>query len=123
MVTVVLHGAEFFAKHGFYPEEQILGGRFTVNIEVGFIPKGDLNEDELDNTVNYGILYKIACEQMHQTRQLIETVAQGILDDIKNHHPDLEMISVSVKKLNPPLGGEVKHSGVILTYNRAVDGI
>ena len=123
MVTVILHGAEFFAKHGFYPEEQVLGGRFVVDIEVGFTPASDLNKDELGNTINYAILYKITCEQMRQTRQLIETVAQGIMDDIKNHHPDLEIISVMVKKLNPPLGGEVKHSGVMITYNRAEHGI
>ena len=36
MITVALHGAEFFAKHGFYPEEQLLGCKFLVDIVVGF---------------------------------------------------------------------------------------
>jgi dihydroneopterin aldolase len=53
MVTIALHGAEFFARHGYYPEEQILGNRFIVDIEVSY--DNDLSDqsDNLEDTVNY----------------------------------------------------------------------
>ncbi|MBS1503575.1 MAG: dihydroneopterin aldolase, partial [Bacteroidetes bacterium] len=39
MINVALHGAEFFGRHGFYPEEQLLGSKFIVDISVDFEPK------------------------------------------------------------------------------------
>jgi len=115
-MIVALHGAEFFAHHGFYPEEQKLGNCFIVDIEVGFTPTGDVNKDELNNTVNYEQLYNIACEEMKQTKKLIETVAQAIIDEIKKQYAFVETIQVSIKKLNPLVGAKTKYSSVTINY-------
>lgn len=123
MITVALHGAEFFSRHGFYPEEQLLGCNFLVDITVGFIPVGNLNEDNLANTVNYEQLYAIAGEQMRQPKKLIETLAQAIVDAIKKQYPFIKTATVTIKKLNPPMSGKVAHSGVSITYNKAEDGV
>ena len=122
MITVALHGAEFFAKHGFYPEEQLLGCKFLVDISVGFTPADDLKTDSLANTVNYEQLYAIACEQMKHPRKLIETLGQAIIDDIKQEYPYIENAVVTIKKLNPPMRGKVAHSGVTISYKKP-DGI
>jgi dihydroneopterin aldolase len=119
MITVALHGAEFFAKHGFYPEEQLLGCRFSVDMAVGFIPIGDLYRDSLSNTVNYEQLYQIAAEQMQHPRKLIETLAQAIIDEIKKEYPYIEMAVVTIKKINPPMRDKVAHSGVTISYTKA----
>jgi dihydroneopterin aldolase len=118
MITIHLHGASFFAYHGFYPEEQKLGNHFIVDIEVSFTPMQHL-EDALVNTVNYEILYNIAAQQMKQTAKLLETVAQAISDQIKHNYPGLENIKVSVRKLNPQLGGKVDYTGITINYNKA----
>jgi dihydroneopterin aldolase len=65
------------------------------------------------------MLYIIACDQMKQTRKLIETVAQAITDDIREQYPHAESVQVGIKKLNPPLGGSVASSGVIINYKKA----
>ncbi len=111
--TISLHGAEFFAYHGFYPEEQVLGNKFVVDIEVDY-NFGSKDEDNIADTVDYGRLYAIADKQMKQTRQLIETVANGIANDIKTQFPLTDKIMVSVKKLNPALGGKVDYSRVVV---------
>lgn len=116
MITVALQGAEFFAKHGFYPEEQLLGCKFSVDIAVGFIPPGNLNEDNLANTVNYERLYELTSKQMQQPRKLIETLCQAIIGEIKKEYPFVESIVVTIKKLNPPMPGKVDHSGVTISY-------
>jgi dihydroneopterin aldolase len=118
-MIVALHGAEFFAYHGFYPEEQKLGCCFAVDIEVGFEPHHNLKDDELNHTVNYEQLYAIACEEMKLTKKLLETVAQGIIDRIKQQYTFVETVQVSVKKLNPPLKGTVKYSEVVINYTKA----
>lgn len=119
MINIALQGAEFFAYHGFYPEEQKLGCRFVVDIEVSFVPPGGVNDEDLDNSVDYEKLYIIACEEMKHPRKLIETVGQSITDRIKNKYPFIESIRVIIKKLNPPLMGRVAHSSVIINYPSA----
>jgi dihydroneopterin aldolase len=115
MVEINLNDAEFFAHHGYYPEEQILGTRFIVDISVSFAPQGNLSEDEIDNTVNYEQLYNIARNEMKVTRKLIETVAQSIHDKIKSEFPFVSKIRVCLKKMDPPLKGKVGHSSVIVS--------
>lgn len=115
MVEINLNDAEFFAFHGYYPEEQLLGCRFLVSISVSFTPSDKLHEDELKNTVNYEQLYNIACEEMKVTRKLIETVATGIFDTIKQQFPFINSAKVTIKKMNPPLKGKVGHSSVVIT--------
>src|SRR5579859_7075774 len=114
MLKVGLYGAEFFAKHGFYDQEQITGNRFVVDTEVEFRPGNNLNADELNNTVNYEQLYYIVQDEMAHTRKLLETVAQGIADRIKSQFPFVDRLSVTLKKLNPPLQGNVAYSAVTI---------
>jgi 7,8-dihydroneopterin aldolase/epimerase/oxygenase len=114
MITVALHGAEFFAYHGFYPEEQVLGNKFIIDIEVTFEPKGDFKEDNIGHTVDYEKMHKIATAEMKQTKKLIETVAQSIADKIKEKYPFAASIKVSIKKCNPPLNGRVAYSSIVV---------
>ena len=84
MITIAIHGAEFFAYHGFYPEEQKLGTKFMVDVEVTFRPAiAGIRQDNITHTVDYEQLYDIVCNEMKHARKLIETVAQSIADGIK----------------------------------------
>jgi dihydroneopterin aldolase len=114
MITISIHGAEFFAYHGFYPEEQKLGNKFLVDIEVSFLPLTNMKEDKISNTVDYEQLYNMIDEQMKHTRKLIETVAQAIVDQIKDNFPVVEKIQISIKKLNPPFKGKVDYSCIVI---------
>ncbi len=112
MITIAIHGAEFFAYHGIYPEEQKLGTRFIVDVEVGFKPAADIKEDNISHTVNYEQVYDIVCLEMRHTRKLIETVAQRIADEVKQKYPFVESVKVVLKKMHPPMAGSVDYSGV-----------
>ena len=118
MIEVALHGAEFFSRHGYYPQEQQLGNRFMVDIEVSFSQKNNFSTDKLTDTLNYETLYNIAQEEMKISRQLLETVVQAIIDRIKTEFDFAEKILVRLKKLTPPLKGKVKYSAVTITYNK-----
>jgi dihydroneopterin aldolase len=116
MINVALHGAEFFGKHGFYPEEQLLGSKFVVDISVDFEPHDDLHHDRLVDTVNYEHLYEIAFKQMQKPRKLIESLCQAIINDIVAQYSFVSIVSVTIKKLNPPMKGKVAHSSVTITH-------
>ena len=119
-MIVALHGAEFFAYHGFYPEEQRTGNCFIVDIqvEVDAAANGGLTTDDLNDTVNYEELYDISALRMQQPQKLIETVATFIMDDIKARYSLAEKITVSIKKLNPLAGAKVKYTQITINYNR-----
>jgi dihydroneopterin aldolase len=118
MITVGLHGAEFFARHGFYPEEQLLGCRFLVDVSVEFAPADELKKDNLANTVDYEKLYQLVYHQMQHPRKLIETLGHAIIEDIKKEYPDIDNAEVKIRKLNPPMHGVVDHTSVTITYNK-----
>ena len=118
MVKVGLQGARFFAYHGFYPEERVDGNDFMVDVDVEFLQQQHFNTDEIAHTVNYETLYLIAEKHMNITRKLLETVVQGIIDEIKTVYPFAEAIRVSLKKLDPPLNGDVDCSFVQITYHK-----
>ena len=114
MIKIALHETRFFAYHGFYPEEHILGNHFLVDAEVEFQSKNV--DEEIANTVNYEKLHSIVAEEMKQPRKLLETLAQDMVAKIRSAYPYLEIIKVAIKKLNPPLPGEVKCALVEITY-------
>ncbi|WP_158827859.1 dihydroneopterin aldolase [Mucilaginibacter lacusdianchii] len=119
ILKVSLIGAEFFARHGYYPQEQILGNRFVVDIDAQFSASVNMATDEIANTLNYEQLHNIATEQMQLTKQLLETVAHGIADEIMRRFPYILQLSVCVKKLHPPLKGQVGASAVTVIINNA----
>jgi dihydroneopterin aldolase len=118
MVKVGLQGVQFFAYHGFYPEERLSGNNFVVDVDVEFLQQHHFTTDEISHTVNYEQLYTIAEQQMSITRKLLETVVQGIIDDIREAYPFVETIRASLKKMNPPLKGDVTCSFVEITYRK-----
>ncbi|RZJ83551.1 MAG: dihydroneopterin aldolase, partial [Chryseobacterium sp.] len=98
--TVALKDVKCFALHGFYPEEQLTGNQFIVDLETTFLPIGF--DDELAQTVNYEDLNHIILEEMRNTQKLLETVLNNIINKVITQYPFLERVEVSIKKLNPP---------------------
>ncbi len=121
MVKVALQGVRFFAYHGFYPEEQVLGNHFVVDVEVEFLQQQHFTNDEIAHTINYEQLYAVAAKHMQHPRKLLETVVQTIIDDLKTAYPFVEAIRVGLKKLNPPLPGVVDCSFIEITYQKPND--
>ncbi|WP_316843571.1 dihydroneopterin aldolase [Pedobacter psychrodurus] len=115
--TVALKDVKCFALHGYYPEEQLIGNHFVVDLETEFTPRGF--DDELAQTVNYEDLNNIILEEMKHTQKLLETVLNNIISRVIALHPFVDTVYVSMKKLNPPMPGQIGHSFVKLTYTSA----
>ncbi|MBT2562045.1 MULTISPECIES: dihydroneopterin aldolase [Pedobacter] len=115
--TVALKDVKCFALHGYYPEEQLIGNHFVVDLVTEFTPQGF--DDELAQTVNYEDLNHIIMEEMKHTQKLLETVLKNIISKVVELYPFVEMVNVSMKKLNPPMPGQIGHSFVKLSYTSA----
>jgi len=114
---VELTDLRFYAYHGYYPEEQVLGNEFIVTIRVVFERHGGA-EDELNDTVNYESLYEITKTAMRHTHKLLETVAESILAQIRTDFPVVSEIEVGICKNHPPFGGDQAKAAVALAWKR-----
>lgn len=104
MLTVSLNNLQFEACHGIFPEEKVLGNSFEVDCSVD-IPDPGYVIRHIEETVNYQKLYDIIREQMEIATPLLETVAMGIGTRIRESFPAVMAISVSIRKLHPPIKG------------------
>ncbi|AIM36511.1 dihydroneopterin aldolase [Sphingobacterium sp. SG20118] len=120
--TVSLEDVRVFAPIGFYEEEQLLGNEFLVQASVSF-DAGDDDYENLDKTVNYEILYQIIQKVMTPKRKLLESAAHEILKAIHLYFSFAQSIDVSIKKLNPPFGGDFAHSKVSVRYSQPNSGL
>ena len=50
---ILIDNMEFFAFHGFYPEEQRVGCKYTVSLKLITDLSSAGNTDDLNTTINY----------------------------------------------------------------------
>jgi len=87
---------------GFYEEERIIGNDFQVKVEAECKIDLSVNDDTLENSVNYEEISKIIEFEMKQETLFIETVCRKIFIKVKKLSTDHKW-SVSIKKLTVPL--------------------
>jgi dihydroneopterin aldolase len=116
MGKVSLEGIEFHAYHGVYPEESVLGNRFTLDLELETNFRDAMIRDELKYTVDYGKLYQLIKARMEVRVKLLEHLGHLIISDILEAFPRVTRITLTLKKHHPALGGLVKFSSVTVSY-------
>lgn len=90
----------FYAYHGVYAEEQMLGATFYVSIEVKKYDAETINYSHLEQLYNYEYLFSIAQKHMKQAKSLIENTGKLIFDEVQATMQADELI-VEIVKPNP----------------------
>jgi len=116
MGKVALEGIEFHAYHGAYPEESILGNRFTLDLELETDFKEAMLHDSLKGTIDYAKLYQLIKSRMDVKVKLLEHLGHRIVSDILEAYPNVKSVKLTLKKHHPALGGIVKYSAVTVSY-------
>ena len=102
MLTIELSKLRFHAYHGLYHEEKKLGGDFEVNVIIRHEPE-KLPILHLHETIDYMSVYNLIKELMQRPEPLLETVVVLIAETILRKFSHAQEVSVSIKKLNPPI--------------------
>jgi dihydroneopterin aldolase len=89
----------FYGYHGVLAEEQTLGQRFVVDVEMVTDLRPAGISDELTQTVNYAAVYAT-----------VRDIATAVLAD----HPTIERLTVRVRKPSVPIGGAVLASAEVV---------
>lgn len=109
---------EFHAFHGFLEHENRIGNTFIVSVAMELDTSKAGKSDNLDDTLNYQLVYNAVREQMEIPSTLIEHVGQRILDSLFGKFLQIELLEVKLSKLNPPLGGKVERVSIELSKTR-----
>jgi len=98
---------EFYAYHGCYSEEQLIGNNFLVDISMEVDMYKAAKSDSLCDALNYADVYEIVKQEMSIRSFLLENVCSRILDGLFESFPQLLHATTSVTKLNPPIDGKM----------------
>jgi dihydroneopterin aldolase len=103
-----LEGMIFYGLHGVDPAEKVLGQRFVVDLEVERDLRKPGRTDDVEDTVNYAQLYRIAKAVLEgPSKNLIEAVAEEIAQRVAESCAGIEVIRVRVRKPEVPIKGSV----------------
>ncbi len=115
MGLIRIEDMEFYAFHGHYREEQIVGNHFLVDVTIETDTDKAGKSDELRDTLNYQTAYLLVKKEMETTSNLLEHIATRILDALFSELPGIIKATVKVSKLNPVMGGRIGRVSVELT--------
>ena len=114
MGIIRVNNIRLFTNHGCLDEEAKIGSEYQIDVEVKADLQKSAKSDKLVDTVDYVHLNYIVKEEMAIRSELLEHVAQRILDRIFKEIQLVEEAEVSVAKINPPIGGNVQEVVIIL---------
>lgn len=108
--TITIHNAVFYAYHGVLSDEQNLGGKFEVDVELKCDLSKGIKSDHLSDTINYVQVYdyirQLVVERKHY---LIESLAGMIAEGLLKKYKSLVSVVVRVRKVNAPVRGVIGH--------------
>ena len=114
MGLIEIEGMHFYAYHGHFETEQIVGNDFIVDLQINTDCNKVAISDDLKDALNYQAVYTLVKKEMAIKSRLLENVAKRILDALFAEFSDLENAKVKVSKINPPMGGEIEKVSVTL---------
>lgn len=107
MAFITLHDMKFHAYHGCLDFEKRDGNTFLVSVKMELDTYLSEMTDKLEDTVNYQEIYDVVKREMEIPSNLIEHVGRRIHDSILADFPQISKLKIELKKISPPLGGDV----------------
>jgi dihydroneopterin aldolase len=117
--VIRIKNAAFYAYHGAVADEQNLGGKFEIDVDMYCDLSRAAESDSLKRTVDYEKAYAyIQSVALAKTYYLLEalanTIAKGLLQEFHN----IEVVTVRIRKPHPPVKGVVDFVEVEITQRR-----
>lgn len=114
MTEIHLERMAFYAKHGCFEEERVIGTRFVADCKLVYDATEAACQDDISKAIDYQHVYAIIKKEMEQPSALLEHVARRILDALHAQWPQLLQAEVRLCKLQPPLGGNIGRVCVVM---------
>ncbi len=118
MGKLQFEGLEFYAFHGVMSEEQNIGGKYSVDVEIELDFSEALISDDVAHSLDYSLVYLLLKKEMAIQSRLIEHVAGRIVSRLFAEFLQISYVKLRLTKLQPPLEGRVPAVAVLLEQKR-----
>ena len=103
-----IKNASFYAYHGVATDEQNLGGKFEVDVDIQCHFDDAVAHDSLKRTVDYEAVYAFLQNIVTSKKYyLLETLSAAIARGLLQKFEAIEKVTVTVRKPHPPVKGVV----------------
>ncbi|HTX18006.1 MAG TPA: dihydroneopterin aldolase [Bacteroidota bacterium] len=120
---IKLENAVFYAYHGVMSDEQTLGGKFEVDVELHCDLSEAKQSDALQRTVNYEKVYGVMKQAVIGKKYyLIEALANTIASQILAGFQNVQRVVVRVRKPGAAVHGVIDHVEVEVESEREGQG-
>ena len=104
LMRLSIKSAQFYAYHGVKLEEQNMGGKYEVDLDLLYDAREAIVNDDVNLAVNYEEAYFCIEEVLEgDSLNLIETIANEILNNVMERFENLETATVRIRKLSAPM--------------------
>ena len=101
---IILKDLGFYGYHGVFAEEAKLGQRFIIDIELGTELTAPATTDDLTTGISYADIYDVIKAAFETPRrQLIEAVANAIIEQLFQSFQSVDWIILRLRKPEAPI--------------------
>ncbi|MFD2639588.1 dihydroneopterin aldolase [Piscibacillus salipiscarius] len=119
MDKVILNRMMFYGYHGLFPEENKLGQRFTVDVELMADLKPSGTSDNMNDSIDYGQVYQVVQKVVEgEAKDLVESVAEQVAQSLFQAFDLLKAVKVYIDKPGPPIPGYYESVGIEIYRER-----
>lgn len=117
--VIRIRNAVFYAYHGAMEDEQNLGGKFELDVDMECDLSAAAESDSLKRTVDYEKVYAFIREMVLAKKYyLLEALANSIGKGLIREFFNIERVKVRIRKPHPPVKGVVDYVEVEITQTR-----
>jgi len=118
-MKICLNEMVFYGFHGVFAEERVLGQRFIVSLHLTTADSHDRQIHKLEDTVDYTQVYDLLKGIMESEQfQLLESVANLILDKVLEQFPLVQKAEVFIQKPSVAIQGSLKSVEIVMERSR-----
>ncbi|GGA63640.1 dihydroneopterin aldolase [Pelagibacterium lentulum] len=117
---IILAGLAFYGYHGVMMEENNLGQRFRIDLELGLDMDAAALTDDVAQTISYADIYDLVKLAFEEKRfKLIEALGHHIIMRLFGTFEQLDWIRIRVRKPEAPLPIVVGEAAIEMVRTRA----
>ncbi len=117
---IILAGLAFYGYHGVMMEENSLGQRFRIDLELGLDMDAAALTDDVAQTISYADIYDLVKEAFEEKRfKLIEALGHHIITRLFGRFERLDWIRIRVRKPEAPLPIVAGEAAIEMVRTRA----